>query len=138
MTNQHLDPVLEEHAKSLQHEPGYTVLRRVPEPYSQFPDDGVPPDGRCIAIVDLETTGLHAEKDSIIELALMLVWVDDKGEIISHFGPLSWLEDPGLELDPRITLVTGLANHHLIGGADLAAELEAFLRDQDQRHSDED
>ena len=115
MTNQHLDPVLEEHAKVLQHEPGYTVLRRVPEPYSQFPDDGVPPDGRCIAIVDLETTGLDAEKDSIIELALMLVWVDEEGEIISHFGPLSWLEDPGVELDPRITLVTGLANHHLVG-----------------------
>ena len=57
MTTHPLDPVLEEHARVLQHDPGYTVLRRVPEPYSRFPDDGVPPDGRCVAIVDRASTG---------------------------------------------------------------------------------
>ena len=115
MNTDHLDPVLEQHAKLLERHEGYRVLRKVPAPYSLFPDDGAPPDGKCIGIVDLETTGLDPETDAIIELALMLVWVDEEGEIIAHIGPFNWLEDPEVELDPRVSLVTGLASHMLTG-----------------------
>jgi len=80
-----------------------------------MPEDGVPPNGRCIAILDTETSGLNVQEDKLIELAILLVWVDDDGEITGHMGPVSWLQDPGVELEPEITLITGLANHHLVG-----------------------
>jgi len=61
------------------------------------------------------TTGLDANNDTIIELAIMLLFVADDGEVLGHFGPFSWLQEPEVELDPRITLITGLAAQHLIG-----------------------
>ena len=90
------------------------MLRAVPKRYTIMPEDGVPPDGRCIAILDTETSGLNVQADKLIELAIMLVWVDDEGEVTGHMGPVSWLQDPGVELEPDITLITGLANHHLV------------------------
>lgn len=108
-------PKLEAIARQLGREEGYRVLRAVPNRFSQMPEDGVPPDGRCIAILDTETSGLNVREDKLIELAIMLVWVDDDGEVTGHMGPVSWLQDPGVELEPEITLITGLANHHLVG-----------------------
>ena len=106
-------PKLEEIARRLEREKDYRVLRAVPNRFSHMPEDGVPPDGRCIAILDTETSGLNDQADKLIELAVMLLWVDDDGEVIGHLGPVSWLQDPGVELEPEITLITGLANHHL-------------------------
>ena len=106
-------PKLEEIARRLDREKDYRVLRAVPNRFSHMPEDGVPPDGRCIAILDTETSGLNVQADKLIELAIMLVWVDDDGEVTGHMGPVSWLQDPGVELEPEITLITGLANHHL-------------------------
>ena len=93
----------------------YRVLRAVPPPYTNMPSDGIPPDGRCIAILDTETTGLNVEEDKLIELAVMLLFVNDDGNVISHLGPISWLEDPQVVIDPRITMLTGLAAHHVAG-----------------------
>lgn len=93
----------------------YRILRSVPPQYIDMPSDGTPPDGRCIAILDTETTGLNVEEDKLIELAIMLLFVDDAGNIISHMGPISWLEDPQVIIDPRITMLTGLAAHHVAG-----------------------
>ena len=111
----HLSPDTEVLAKELASHSDYRVLRRVPEPFASMPHMGALPDGRCIAIVDVETTGLDAQQDTIIELAIMLVIVDDENEVIGHVGPFSWLQDPGCELNPRISLVTGLGAQHLQG-----------------------
>jgi DNA polymerase-3 subunit epsilon len=111
----HLSPDAEVLAKDLEQHDGYRVLRRVPKPYPSMPHEGPMPDGKCIAILDTETTGLDSANDVIIELAIMLCFVGEDGEVVGHFGPFSWLEDPQRELDPRITLVTGLAIQHLQG-----------------------
>ncbi|MDE0900790.1 MAG: 3'-5' exonuclease [Erythrobacter sp.] len=111
----HLSPDAEALAKDLEQHEGYRLLRRVPKPYPSMPHKGPMPDGKCIAILDTETTGLDNASDVIIELAIMLCFVGEEGEVVGHFGPFSWLEDPERELDPRITLVTGLAAHHLEG-----------------------
>lgn len=111
----HLSPDAEALAKDLEQHEGYRVLRRVPKPYPSMPHEGPMPDGKCIAILDTETTGLDSANDVIIELAIMLCFVGEDGGVVGHFGPFSWLEDPERELDPRITLVTGLAAHHLQG-----------------------
>lgn len=111
----HLSPDAEALAQELAMHDDYRVLRRVPKPYPSMPHAGPVPDGKCVAIVDTETTGLSAENDVIIELAIMLCFVGEYGEIVGHFGPFSWLQDPGQELDPKITLVTGLGAQHLKG-----------------------
>jgi DNA polymerase-3 subunit epsilon len=115
INTEHLSPDAEELAKAIELSDDYRVLRRVPRPYSSMPHMGPMPDGRCIAIVDVETTGLDSETDVIIELAIMLCFVDDQGEVIGHFGPFSWLQDPERELDPKISLITGLGAQHLEG-----------------------
>lgn len=111
----HLSPDAEALAAELKTYGDYRVLRRVPKPCPSMPHMGPMPDGRCIAIVDTETTGLSAEHDVIIEFAIMLCFVDDDDEVVGHFGPFSWLQDPGRELDPLISLVTGLGAQHLAG-----------------------
>ena len=83
-------PKLEEFARQLDKEEDYRVLRAVPNRFSHMPEDGVPPDGRCIAILDTETSGLNVHEDKLIELAIMLVWVDDDGSVTGHMGPVSW------------------------------------------------
>ena len=102
-------------ARKLERCDGYRVLRKVPERYSNMPDTGEPPEGFCVALVDLETTSLNPDDGDIIELALMMVWLSQDGEVLGHFGPLSWLEDPGVPISPEITMVTGLAAQHLVG-----------------------
>lgn len=114
MNFEHLNPHIEELAQQLERDDHYRVLRAVPEPYCMMPGSGAPPDGKCIAIVDTETSGLDSNKDTIIELAIMLVFVAGD-EVTGHFGPFSWLHDPEQVLDPKITLVTGLASQHLTG-----------------------
>ena len=109
----HLSPDAEALARELAAHDDYRVLRRVPKPYPSMPHMGPVPDGKCVAILDAETTGLSAETDVIIELAIMLCFVGEDGEVIGHLGPFNWLQDPGQELDPKITLVTGLGAQHL-------------------------
>ena len=115
MNFEHLDPHSEELSAQLERDEHYRVLRAIPKPYCSMPNNGAPPDGKCIAIVDTETTGLNAATDEIIELAIMLVFVSDDGEVVGHFGPFSWLQEPQVELHPRITLVTGLTEQQLVG-----------------------
>lgn len=106
---------LEEMAKHLDDNPNYHVLRAVPKPFANMPLSGELPNGRCIAIVDVETTGLLITEHQLIELSIMLLWVDDLGVVIGHQSPISWLQDPGIALEPNIRLLTGLANDDLRG-----------------------
>ena len=91
------------------------VLHQVPEPFEIVPD-AIPDGGRIIAICDVETTGLDTNHDQIIELAIMLVTVDADGRVVGVMPPRSWLEDPGVRLDPRIMAITGITD------ADVAAQ----------------
>ena len=111
----HLNPESEDAVRHLETEGHYRVLRAVPKPFSSMPDNGATPPGRCVAIVDMETSGLDPDRDKIIELAVMLVFVDNNGDVTGYAKPVSWLEDPGIPLEPDITMLTGLANHHLVG-----------------------
>jgi DNA polymerase-3 subunit epsilon len=107
------NPSSEQLADQLSQDVKYRVLRAVPNRFTSMPEDGAPPNGRCIAIVDTETTGLDPATDTIIELAIMLVFADGNGEVLAHLGPISWLQDPDCVLDPRISLITGLGAQHL-------------------------
>jgi DNA polymerase III subunit epsilon len=119
VTNMHTDTdtdtlCLETAVARLEAAAGYRVLQAVPEIFTDMPG-GAPPEGRCIGIVDVETSGLDVDEHHLIELALMLVWVDDAGSVVGHLGPVSWLEDPKVPLDPHIVRLTGLTNADLWG-----------------------
>ena len=113
----HLDPASETLAEQLTLDPDFRVLRALPKPFASMPANGAPPDGRCIGIVDLETTSLSPELGAIIELAVKLVFVDDDGQLLGHFPIYSWLSDPGHPLDPVIRRLTGLTDADLAGRA---------------------
>lgn len=115
MHTDHLSPDSERLARCLERDPNFRVLREVPKPFSTMPQQGAPPEGRCIAIVDLETTGLNPSEDAIIEIAILLAFVDEDGAVLGHFGPLSWTEDPEVPLLPEITMLTGLTSQALGG-----------------------
>ena len=115
MHTDHLPPNSERLAHCLERDLRYRVLREIPKPYSMMPQQGAPPEGRCMAIVDLETTGLDPTEDAIIEIAILLAFVDEDGAILGHFGPLSWTEEPEVPLSPEITMITGLTAQALAG-----------------------
>lgn len=101
-------------AKQLDQHERYRVLRAVPEPTFNMPP-GPAPEGKCLAIIDCETTGLDVGQHELIELAILLVWVDEAGEVIAHHKPVSWLQEPQGPLDLKIELLTGLADADLQG-----------------------
>lgn len=94
----------------------YRVLRAVPAP-TQRMMESTPPDGRCLALVDVETSSLDPADGAIIELAILLVWVDETGNVLAHIGPWCWLNDPGAPLPREIARLTGLSHADLTGRA---------------------
>lgn len=115
MNIDHLPRELEKTAQHLERDDNFRVLRALPKPFAFIPDNGPETAERCLALVDLETTGLNPEHDKIIELAIMLVFTGNDGEVTGHVRPRSWLEDPLIPIEPKITMITGLTNNHLAG-----------------------
>lgn len=79
---------------------------------------GVPYHGgdTFIAVVlDVETTGLDATKDVVIELAVRRFRYDKAGRILKIDASRSWFEDPGRPLDAEVTRLTGLTDAGLVG-----------------------
>lgn len=79
---------------------------------------GVPYNGGDTGIavaVDVETTGLDASTDVVIELAMRRFRHDKVGRILKLDSCYSWLEDPGKPLDDEVARVTGLTDAGLKG-----------------------
>ena len=110
--------------EALSSHPDYRVLRRL-MPVTAFHDADPRAPSRIGVAVDVETTGLDRETDSIIELAVQRFRFDGLGRVIQVGVPRVWREDPGVPLDSRITKLTGLAADDLAGQViDEAAAVE--------------
>ncbi|WP_325065448.1 exonuclease domain-containing protein [Sphingobium indicum] len=113
-------------AEALNSHPDYRVLCRL-MPVTAFHDADPRTPSRIGVAVDVETTGLDRETDRIIELAVQRFRFDALGHVIQVGVPRVWREDPGIELDPRITKLTGLAADDLAGQViDEAAAVESL------------
>jgi DNA polymerase III subunit epsilon len=108
---------LERAAKFVASSDDYRVQRRLPSPTQKLAGNR-PPDGTtCIAIVDCETTSLSPYTGKLIELAIMLAFMSEGGEVVAHLGPWSWLQDPGEPLSAETTAITGLTDADVAGQA---------------------
>ena len=69
-----------------------------------------------ICFIDLETTGLNKEEDKIIEIALKTVKIDKaEGNIISFDDKYESFQDPGIKIEEKISLITGITDSMVTG-----------------------
>ena len=66
-------------------------------------------------VLDVETTGLDPEGDSVIELSMRRFRYDDDGVIVEIGRSWTWLEDPGRPLPEDVVRLTGLTDVELEG-----------------------
>lgn len=81
----------------------------------------MPLKGEFVAF-DLETTGLSAFTDTIIEIGAVIL---RDGEVIDTFQKFV---DPKRRLDPKIIELTGITDAMLVGAPDISEVLPEFLR----------
>ncbi|NND64561.1 MAG: 3'-5' exonuclease [Gammaproteobacteria bacterium] len=97
-------------ATALAQDPDYKVLQRYHkvERYSSLPDDDT--ELRLGAVVDVETTGLDAKKDQVIELAVVQFEFSRDGRVFRVLNEFDQLQDPGEALTPLVQQLTGLTD----------------------------
>ena len=81
------------------------------------PPDREPAQGDVPAVVlDVETTGLNADKDEVIQIALRPFFVSPTtGEVSSVKKNIAYLQEPSRPLDPISTEITGFVDDDLKG-----------------------
>lgn len=106
---------LEDMAQALESSADYRVLRRLPQRLS-FPSAEAGASLQRVAIIDTETTGLSAEHDRIIELAMVVVAVDtERGCPVGEVQVFDGFEDPGRPLSAEIVALTGITDDMVRG-----------------------
>ena len=110
----HSDPEAEALARELERHPDYRVLRRL-VPRLHF-DGAAHGPLLTVLVLDTETTGLDANKDRIIELALLRVQVDSLtglpvGPVLVYDG----LQDPGMPISKEVQEITGITDDMVRG-----------------------
>ena len=108
------DDDLERMAAALERSGRYEVLRQF-RPLQQY----AAPDGAPLATalaVDVETTGLDCHKDRIIQFSgVPFHYAPLTGQIYDVGLPLTYLEDPAVEITPDITALTNITPEQVQG-----------------------
>ena len=113
-------PDIEQMAVEVQAHPDYRVQRRL-QPRLHWPlpphGEGVEPGASsCIVVLDTETTGLDAARESIIELAMLRVRVDlATGLPLGNVQVYDELEDPGKPIPREVVALTGIRDSDVAG-----------------------
>lgn len=77
--------------------------------------------------MDLETTGLDASTDEIVEIALLPFDFSSDGRIFSVHEPFGELRDPGRPIPPSVVALTGITDDMVAGRSVDPRDVEAFL-----------
>ena len=94
--------------------PDYRVSKRVPTTLAVRPSQD-----KCFiaTIVDLETMGLDATQNEIIEIGLLSFSFSTNAGILAVVDTYNELNDPGKPIPAEITKVTGIRDEDVIGKA---------------------
>lgn len=114
-------------------DPDIRILHRVPT-LGHFPlaeRNGNPV--RTVAVVDVETTGTDPLVDEIIDVAVVILEVDARGEIVGIVSSGQALRDPGVLIPAAITQLTGITNEDVHGKSIDLDALEHRLASADVR-----
>jgi DNA polymerase-3 subunit epsilon len=113
--------------------PDVRILRRVASledfPLAEYAVGNV----RRVVITDVETTGTDPLNDEIIDVAVVVIEVDSRGEIVSIVSAGEALRDPGVPILPAISQITGLTDADVAGKAIDLDRLEQRLANADVR-----
>lgn len=99
---------LEEMARTLSASGAYRVLRKLAPRTPVAIEPGTPT--RHGLFVDVETTGLNAETDEIIEIAIVPFTYALDGRIIGVGEPFQSFRDPGRPIPPEVVALTGITD----------------------------
>lgn len=116
---------LEAMARQLEASGRYKILRQFERNTLAPPANGA--TLRWGIYLDTETTGLSAQKDEIIELAMIPFQYDEAGQVVFVGPPWVRLRQPNQPIPPEITRVTGITNAMVAGHAIDPAEVAAFI-----------
>ncbi|WP_232220892.1 exonuclease domain-containing protein [Legionella tunisiensis] len=93
--------------------PDFQILRRVPSSLAAKQNSD---EKEFIAtIIDLETMGLDANKNEIIELGLLSFSFSTADGILRIIDSYNELNDPGKPIPPEVTKVTGISDGDVKG-----------------------
>jgi len=118
---------LDDMARRLTATGDYKVLRRlVPRPLSPAPADGSHKTG---IVLDVETTGLDATKDEIVELAMVEFRYSHDGAVTGVSDIFKSFNQPSIPVPAEITKLTGITDAMVVGQRIDGAAVEAFVAD---------
>src|SRR5437667_151568 len=84
-------------------------------------------------VVDVETGGFVSQTDALLEIAAVLLGVDDKGDLVRRQTVFTHVEPfPGARLDPAATLAGAALGQTVLARA---LEVAGFEHDQAEAHS---
>ena len=115
---------LEAMAEALAATGNYRVLRRL-SPRARYADPGGAEVRRGLYI-DLETTGLDASRDEIIEIAMVPFTYGTDGRIFEVSEPFQAFRQPAGPIPPEITALTGIDDAMVAGRSIDPAEVATF------------
>src|SRR3546814_11662478 len=93
-------------AAALEASGDYRVQRKLKPRTTILPADGSPT--RRGLFVDVETTGLDAARDEIIELAMVPFIYGLDGRLFEIQAPFHRFREPSISLPPQLTAFTGI------------------------------
>lgn len=108
---------LEKMARQLDAHEDYRVVRRLQAQARYAPDPDDSSQLRQGLYLDVETTGLDAATDSIIQLALVPFHFTVDGQVCSVGDSYEEYDDPGCPIPEEITRLTGISDDDVRGKA---------------------
>ena len=103
----------------------YRILRRLGTPRAEVPAEGTAT--RVGLMVDVETTGLDAARNEIIELAMVPFTYGLDGQIFVIGEAFTALRQPSENIPEEITAITGIKDQMVAGKVIDPADVEAFI-----------
>jgi len=103
----------------------YKVIKRFSP--VEFYNEGTSEDLKVGIYLDTETTGMDADEDAVIELALVPFEFDKAGNIYRLLPAYNAFQDPGLPIPEIITQITGITDDMVKGQSIDLAQVSKML-----------